>query len=215
MSPPGTERLNKGAVSALRGLRLPATALKRLRLTGIYCEPAVSVEHQHLAKRYVIRGVESGGAVSEIGAYVGYTGINGEPLIPLQEFETFARNGLHAVVVAPELARVQMFRSQQTYELLITRHRLRTIEGKDRPRLDNAIVFHGIHGTLAMELWGKDWQQSGLVSPVFYARNGEPLLVPAKFEAAVTRVTAAVCCIGCRCPHLLEPGSTERQKEAG
>jgi len=208
-------RLNRGAVLALSGLRLPAAALKRLRLTGVYSEPAISLEHQPLAKRYVIRGVESGGAVSEIGAYVGYSGINGEPLFWLQQFATFARNGLHAVVVAPALARIQMFRSQQTYELLITGHRLRTVEGRNRPWLDNAVLFHGIHGTLSMELWGKDRQWSGLVSPVFYARNGEAVLIPIMFDAAVKQVTAAVCSIGCRRPHLLQPGSTEKQKEAG
>lgn len=207
--------LSKQEVLALRGLRLPAAALKRLRQSGIYCEPAISIEHQHLARRYVIRGVESGGAVPEIGAYVGYTGINGGPLIWLQRCHAIARNGFHAVVVAPELARIQVFRNDRSYELLITGHRLRAVAGKNRPRLDNWVLFHGIHGTLAMKLWGKDKRSSGMVSPVFHARSGEPVLVPAEFDAAAKQVTAAVCCIGCRRPHLLEPGCTERQKGAG
>src|ERR1700728_2028412 len=52
-----------------QGLRLPPMTLKCLRTVGIYCQPSVSIEHQQLAKRYVLRGVESGGAVAEIGAY--------------------------------------------------------------------------------------------------------------------------------------------------
>jgi hypothetical protein len=55
-------------VLARRGLRLPPITLKCLRTTGIYCQPSVSIEHQHLAKKYVLRGVESGGAVAEVGA---------------------------------------------------------------------------------------------------------------------------------------------------
>ena len=43
------------------GLSLPATLLKGLQKRGIYCAPGVSLEHQHRAKRYVLRGVESGG----------------------------------------------------------------------------------------------------------------------------------------------------------
>lgn len=207
---PGTEanRLGKEQVLALRGLRFPAAVLKWLQRTGIYSDAAISIEHQHLAKRYVLRGVESGGAVQQIGAFVGYMSVNGDRLSWLQRVDTVGRNGIHAVVLAPELARVQIFRTQHTYELLITGHCLKAVEGRKRPRLDSSILFHGIHGRLAMDLWGKDNQSSGLVAPVFYRRNGEPLLVPEKFQEAVKRVTAAASSIGCRAPHLLEPGTT-------
>ena len=56
-------------ILARQGLRLPQIVLKRLRDAGIYCQPTVSVEHQNLAKKYVLRGVESGGAVADVGAY--------------------------------------------------------------------------------------------------------------------------------------------------
>jgi hypothetical protein len=52
---------------ALHGLALPASVLRALQKRGIHCTPGVSLEHQHLAKRYVLRGVESGGAVSDMG----------------------------------------------------------------------------------------------------------------------------------------------------
>lgn len=53
---------------ARQGLRFPGIILKQLRNVGIYCQPTISIEHQHLAKRYVLRGVESGGAIADLGA---------------------------------------------------------------------------------------------------------------------------------------------------
>ena len=52
---------------ALCGLALPASVLRAIQKRGIYCTPGVSLEHQYLAKRYVLRGVESGGSVSDMG----------------------------------------------------------------------------------------------------------------------------------------------------
>jgi len=64
-----TKRKPESASSrrALHGLALPASVLSALQKRGIYCTPGISLEHQHLAKRYVLRGVESGGAVSDMG----------------------------------------------------------------------------------------------------------------------------------------------------
>ena len=45
------------------GLRLSRQALRVLKERGILVQSAVSLVHQHLAKRYVVRGLESGGAV--------------------------------------------------------------------------------------------------------------------------------------------------------
>jgi hypothetical protein len=52
---------------ALYGLALPSSVLKALQKRGIYCTPGVSLEHQHLARRYVLRGVESGGKHTHVG----------------------------------------------------------------------------------------------------------------------------------------------------
>ena len=57
----GNQQEDPRELLARQGLRLPAITLKRLRSAGIYCQPTVSIEHQHLAKKYVLRGVESGG----------------------------------------------------------------------------------------------------------------------------------------------------------
>ncbi len=55
---------------ALRGLTLSRRVLRRLNEVGIFAQSQVSLEHQHLAKRYVVRGIESGGAVKDLGRYV-------------------------------------------------------------------------------------------------------------------------------------------------
>jgi hypothetical protein len=66
-----------------------------------------------------------------------------------------------------------------------------------------------------MELWGKDAAFRGTVSPVFYTRSGERVALPNDLQEAATRITAAVCCVGCRHCHLLEPNliTTERTEK--
>jgi hypothetical protein len=201
------KRLDAEQVLALRGLRLPVTALKQLQETGIYCEPSVSIEHQHLAQKYVIRGLESGGGVAEFGHYVGFVDTQGQSLPWLQRVESVGRNGLHAIVVASQIVRLQMFRRGQTYDLLITQHHLESVQEARRPTLQNKVIFHGIHGTLALDLWREDSHVSGQVTPAFLTRSGEPLLIPEMLLEAVCRITAAASCVGCRHCHLLRPDS--------
>ena len=197
--------LDQREVLARQGLRLPALTLKRLRGAGIYCQPSISIEHQHLAKRYVLRGVESGGAVADLGAYSSFVDEHGTALGWLQRVDSVGVNGVHAVVVAPVLVRVEMLRVERTYDLLITRHSLVTIGAGQRPRLESSITFYGRRGTLEMELWGKDATYRGSVAPVFYSRGGEVATLPAGFQNAAALITAAVCCVGCRHCHLLQP----------
>jgi len=192
-------------ILARQGLRLPQVVLKRLRDVGIYCQPTVSIEHQSLANKHVLRGVESGGAVAALGAYSSFVGECGEPLPWLQRVDSIRLNGVHAIVVAPVLIRLQMVRIERTYDLLITRHALtESAEGK-RPKLESSILFYGRRGGLEMELWGKDQRFSGTVGPAFYTRAGEVISYPRAFQSAGARITAAVCCLQCRHCHLLSP----------
>jgi hypothetical protein len=202
-----TNRFSREQVLALRGLRLPSAALKQVQRSGIYCEPSISIEHQHLARKYVIRAVESGGAVPQLGHYVGLVDINGRWLSWLQRIHAVGRNGLHALVVGPQFVRLQMFRTEQTYALLITEHHLEIPAEGRRPALRNKLLFHGIHGTLALELWREDSDFSGQVAPAFFTRSGEPQLIPDVFRDAVCRITVAACCVGCQHCHLLQPGN--------
>lgn len=193
--------LGRRQLLALRGLRLPQIALQRLREAGIYCEPAVSVERQVQAGRYVIRGVESGGAVQDFGAYCSFVDVDGRPLAWLQKIDAVGRNGLHAVVVAPQLVRIQMFRNERTYQLLITEHRLEVVAGVKRPRLSSQILFHGINGTASSEFLAGE---GNWALPVFRTRSGDVRRIPEKLEWAVRRIVAACSCFGCKHCHLLE-----------
>ena len=190
---------------ARQGLRFPAIILRHLRSAGIYCQPTVSIEHQRQGKRYVLRGVESGGAVADLGAYSSFIDEQGLALAWLQRVDSVGVNGVHAIVIAPTLIRIEMLRVQRTYDVLITRHNLQTRCDGQRPRLESSVLFYGRRGTLEMELWGKDAAFRGAVCPAFFNRSGEALLVPEEFREAVTRISAAVCCIGCRHCHLLQP----------
>ena len=53
-------------------LALPAATLRALKKRGIYCQSSLTLEFQQLARRYVLRGVESGGAVVDMGRYCAY-----------------------------------------------------------------------------------------------------------------------------------------------
>jgi len=189
--------------SAYRSLNLPRQVRSQLRQVGILARPEVRLEHQHLAQRYVIRGVESGGAIREMGHYVTFCGEDGEALAYLHPFDAIGVNGVHAVVVAPVLLRAEMLRTGRTYEFLITGYRIGEAENGRRPPLESQTLFRGVHGYLELELWGKDKESAGSVVPAFYSRGGERLDVPAKFEAVTRAVTKAAACCGCSHCHYL------------
>jgi hypothetical protein len=60
--------VEKQDVLAHCGLTLARDVLRRLDKVRIFAQPRVSLERQLLARRYVVRGIESGGAVREIVA---------------------------------------------------------------------------------------------------------------------------------------------------
>ena len=189
-----SNRLNREGIVALRGIRLPAVARKQLRASGIYCQPAVSIEFQREHRSYVLRGVESGGAVSTIGAYCGFASLAGARLPWLQRVESVGVNGQHAIVVVPNLTRLHMFRSGNTCELLITAHELAPTLASVRPLLRNSIIFRGRNGTLG---------PLGSGCPEFLERAGDPMPIPAKFYDAVLRTVEGLCCCGCSHAHVL------------
>src|ERR1039457_3491298 len=88
------------------GLTFTPTVINRLRKVAIYGQPQLSLEHQGRAKRYVVRGVESGAATNALGFWVSFAGENGEPLPWLQTLDSLTVNGPHAVVIAPVLTRI-------------------------------------------------------------------------------------------------------------
>src|SRR6516225_1738458 len=196
---------NTGSLDQV-GLRLSRQALRVLKERGIFAQSAVSLEHQHLAKRYAVRGLESGGAVENLGRYVTFSQPDGRPIECLHPVEAIGVNGLHAVVVAPVLVRIEMVRKGSTYELLITQHwPSEPLDGK-RPVLETKVLFRGIHGRLELDLAGKDKNQTGTVIPTFYSLAGEEVPIPKRFRAAVRAITKAVNCTGCSHNHFVRAG---------
>lgn len=200
------KRLSRRQILALRGLRLPKVTLDALQASGIYCVPLLSVEYQRSASRYVIRGQESGGAVSDIGAYCGFVSEQGERLAWLQRLDSLGVNGIHARIVESQLVRVQVVRVQHTFDVLITKHML-SPHSSGKPKVESSIIFYARQGTLELDLWGKDKDLAGTVSPLFLDRAGEKLRIPPQYETAVQLVIAGASCSGCRHVHLLVPHS--------
>jgi hypothetical protein len=183
------------------GLTFRPAVINRLRKLAIYGQPQLTLEHQGRAKRYVVRGVESGGATEELGYYVTFAGETGDALAWLQTLDSLAVNGPHAVVIAPVLTRIEMLRVARTYELCITRHKPVTVETRQRPKLEAEEVFRARHGYLSLELWGKDKELNGCVRPQFFTRSGEELELPGGFDEAVKAATRGVNCVACSHPH--------------
>jgi hypothetical protein len=188
---------------ARRGLFLPQRALRRLAEVGVFVKATVSLEHQYLAHRYVIRGIESGGAVEGIGHYVAFCGEEGEPLSWLHPLDSVGVNGVHALVIAPALVRVEMFRRGHTYDLLITRHSPGAASNGKRPPLESRVLFRVVDGYLALDLVKEHKSQRGSVIPAFYSRGGEAVLVPTQFETVVKAAVNGVNCVACNHSHYL------------
>ena len=214
MSSPSTPSKPTSRPASVR-LTLPSAALKRLTEVGIRCIPNVSLEYQRAAKRYVLRGRESGGAMKELGHYVGFCGVEGEPLEWFLKPDSLTVNADHAIVLASAIASIEMFRYEHTYELLLTRHRI--VEGGEgmRPKAASELVFQGWQGQLPLDLITKDKALAGTIAPEFFDRAGEPRQLPAKFVKPVQAITKAVNCLKCSHAHLLiQPESSSQPRES-
>ena len=204
-----SERHRSGTATsrhALYGLALPSSVLKALQKRGIYCTPGVSLEHQHLARRYVLRGVESGGAVSDMGRACAFVAEDGAPLPWLQPIDSIAVNGRHAILLAESMVRIEMLRNERTWELAITLHTISHASDRERPQIVSKPLFRGRDGVLSVDLWKEENRGlRGKLAPVFYSRAGDLLPLPPLFEEAIRKATAAACCVGCKHTHVGVP----------
>jgi hypothetical protein len=191
---------------AHHGLALPPSTLRALEKRGIYCTPGVSLEHQHLARRYVLRGVESGGAVSDLGRACAFVAEDGSPLPWLQSIQSIAVNGRHAIFLGESLVRLEILRSVRTWELAITLHTLSTAPDSRRPQIISKPLFRGRDGVLSVDLWKEEFRElRGKLTPVFCNRAGEVLPPPRRFEEAIGKITEAASCVGCKHVHVGVP----------
>ncbi len=183
-------------------LVLPKPMMAKLASLGIYCQTCVTAERQDRAKRWVLRGVESGGSVKEFGRYISFFAADGSRMEWLQKADRIGANGVHAVVIGEELVGVEMARVGETYQLVISRHQLGKpkTEGK-RPPVESSIIFRGVDGQLPEKL-----RKQGL-APAFLTRSGEVRAVPVELLEAVKLVAAGVSCLNCRHVHGLVGGA--------
>ena len=176
---------------------------RRLQEAGILCQPEVSMQYQTLAKRSVLRGVESGGAAKEIGRYFTFCDETGGPIAWLQPIDSVAVNGRHAVVIAPGLVSVEVFRVRNTYDVLIAKHAIvQTAEGQ-RGRVEARVLFRGRQGHLPLDLAGEDKQMVGQIVPEFFNKAGEPIEIPGEFIRVLKAAVRGANCVGCTHQHYL------------
>ncbi len=205
-----SKRLNADERFSRYGLALPHAVLSAFEKRGIYCQSAISIEHQHLAQRYVLRGTESGGAEPDMARYCAYVDVEGRPLPWLQPLDSLSGNGRDAIVIAAELVRIEMLRVGATYDLAISKHNLLHTEGKQRPSLASALLFRGREGSLTIKLWEKENASlRGSISPVFYTSAGELRRIPERFDDAVRKITGALASVRCRHAHVAVPPTTD------
>jgi hypothetical protein len=200
---------------AQHGLALPEATLRALKKRGIHCQTFLTLEYQRQARRYLLRGTESGGAVEDMGHYCAFLDATGEPIPWLQPVDSLAVNGRHAVVIAPEVIRIEMLRIGRTYELMLTQHNLVTLPGSVRPRVGSRVLYRGQQGTLAIELWKPaNKELRGELAPVFYTSSGEVRPLPAPFERALRLLAGGVCCVGCKHSHIAVAPAPDEQCKA-
>jgi hypothetical protein len=113
-------------------------------------------------------------------------------------------NGVHAVVVAPVLVRIELFRARRTCQLLITKHETGRVKDGRRPTLQKRILFRGVNGLVDPELLrtGDDLGARSVL-PESWSRAGEEFGVPGVFAGAVRAATKGANCVGCSHSHYL------------
>jgi len=195
--------LNKSDILARRGLTLSRQVLKRLHSVGIVVQSSVTLQYQQSAGRYVMRGIESGGAVGDFGRYVTFCGSDGKALPFLHPIDSIAVNGVHAVVVAPILVRIELFRAGRTWQLLITRHQQGKSEKGHRPLIESSLLFRGVNGFTESKLSCSTNDLGALQVPRFWSRAGEELAIPSMFGEGVAAAARGAGCIGCSHAHFL------------
>ena len=176
---------------------------RRLQEVGILCQPEVSLQYQTLAKRSVLRGVESGGAIKEIGRYVTFCDERGEQIPWLQPIDSVGVNGRHAVVIAPGLVSIEVFRVRNTYDVLIAKYDvLQPTEGQ-RGRIEARVLFRGRQGHLPLDLTGDEKGVAGQIVPEFFNKAGERVEIPPAFVGVLKAAVRGANCVGCTHQHYL------------
>jgi hypothetical protein len=143
---------------------------RKLQDAGVFCQPEVSIQYQTIAKRSVLRGVESGGSNRDTGRYITFCDERGDPLPWLQPIDSVATNGRHSVVIATTFITVDVFRIRNTYDLLIARHQ--AVVAGNRGRVESNVVYRGRQGYLPLDLTGAEKDMAGQILPGSSTKRG-------------------------------------------
>jgi len=184
---------------------------RKLQDAGVFCQPEVSIQYQMIAKRSVLRGVESGGSNRDIGRYVTFCDEHGEPVPWLQPIDSVATNGRHSVVITTALISVDVFRMRNTYELLIARHRV-TEGSSGRGRIESKVIFRGRQGYLPLDLTKAEKDTAGQILPEFFNKAGERMEIPPALAPVVKGAVRGANCIGCTHQHYVTAPKLEEIK---
>ena len=176
---------------------------RRLQEAGVLCQPEVSLQYQTLARRSVLRGVESGGAIKELGRYVTFCDERGERIPWLQPIDSVGVNGRHAVVIAPGLVSVEVFRVRNTYDVLIAKHDVSQSTEGQRGRMEARVLFRGREGHLPLDLTGNEKGITGQIVPEFFNKAGERFEIPPQFVGVLKAAVRGANCVGCTHQHYL------------
>jgi hypothetical protein len=175
---------------------------RKLQDAGVFCQPEVSIQYQSIAKRSVLRGVESGGSNRDIGRYVTFCDERGGPVPWLQPIDSVATNGRHSVVITTALISVDVFRMRNTYELLIARHQVTETSG-GRGRIESKVIFRGRQGYLPLDLTGAEKDMAGQILPEFFNKAGDRMEIPPALVDVVKAAVRGANCIGCTHQHFV------------
>jgi len=176
---------------------------RRLQEAGVLCQPEVSLQYQTLARRSVLRGVESGGAIKELGRYVTFCDERGERIPWLQPIDSVGVNGRHAVVIAPGLVSVEVFRVRNTYDVLIAKYNVLQPTDGQRGRIEARVLFRGRQGHLPLDLTGNEKGIAGQIVPEFFNKAGERFEIPPPFVGVLKAAVRGANCVGCTHQHYL------------
>jgi len=138
------EVMNHSQVLGLRGLRLAGNDLEDPEDCGnLFCQPSVSIEHQQFGRkvRAAWRGIR--GAVADLGAYCSFVEEPDKRSPGCQRRGQYRgqRRSDAGRCVHPSVWRLHVVRVRRTYDLLITKHVLATVEGA---KLAHVAEFHGV-----------------------------------------------------------------------
>ena len=186
-------------------MQINHTEWEELRTSGIVARARMKIDFSSTHRRFVLCAEESGGATDNIGHYCGFLPLAGDPTFFVRPVTQAMPNTVHADVSAASIVSIEMLRYGTTYTLNIFLHWLTASPGRDvLPAHRQKLIFSANRGVLSKPLWqdGKT-AQVGAYLPAFHRRTGDPLLIPHSLHEAVSAITDAVCCVGCRKSHFL------------